>query len=83
MRFKIFGNYFLVIDMSTHLVTVVSVKRGQETILKPTVRSKMSYYRLYQSGIPQEYSLEKLVSTIETNTPFTGRSHTIQKSPMN
>lgn len=61
MRFKIFDNYFLVIDTFTHSIAIVSVKRKIEKILRPYVRSGTSYYRLYENGIPKEFSLESLV----------------------
>lgn len=64
MRFKIFDNYFLVIDTSDHSIAIISVKRKLERILRPYRRSGMSYYRLYENGISKEFSLESIVSKL-------------------
>lgn len=68
MRFKIFDCYFLVINPDTHRLTIVSVKRRIEKVLRPTIKSGMSYYRLYENGIFKDYSLESIVSKIEFHT---------------
>lgn len=75
MRFKIFDNYFLVIDYNTHFISVISFKRRIEKKLKPTVKCGMSYYRLYENGIAKEFSLETLVSKIDISTKITSFSH--------
>lgn len=75
MRFKIFDSYFLVINPSNSHITIVSVKRRTEKVLKPTIRSGMSYFRLYENGASREFSLNTLVLKIETFTSVTQLSH--------
>lgn len=70
MRFKIFDCYFLDISTDTHRLTIVSVKRRVEKILKPTVRAGMSYYRLYLNGIGHDFSLEELISKTDKLISF-------------
>lgn len=62
MRFEIFDNYFLVIDLESNRITVISVKRNVEKILKPVVRSKNLYYSLYKNGQKTEHSLRSLLN---------------------
>jgi hypothetical protein len=75
MRFKIFDNYFLDIDTESHFIKIVSVKRKVETILRPYVKSGMSYYRLYKNGNSNDFSLEELINKIEVRTTLGQLSH--------
>lgn len=65
MRFKIFDCYFLDINPDTHRISIVSVKRRVEKTLRPTIKSGMSYYRLYFNGNFKDLSLESIVSKVE------------------
>jgi hypothetical protein len=61
MRFKIFDNYFLVIDLDSNRITIISVKRKIEKVLRPIIRSNNLYYSFYFNGAKKEYSLKSLV----------------------
>lgn len=65
MRFRIFDSYFLDVNLETHKISVISIKRRILKILKPTIRNGMSYYKLYENGIGREFSLENLISFSE------------------
>ena len=61
MQVKIFSDYYLRIDIKSNFITVVSKKRNEEKIIKPAIRSRCAYYRLYQGGVKTEYTLKQLI----------------------
>lgn len=70
MRFKIFGDYFLVISCGDYPFSVISLKRNSERVIRPTVRAKSLYYVLYENGVRTEYSLKKIIKIAFFQTSF-------------